>query len=342
MSTASEPTANDGFAQEESMFPSNAYMAPFVRVTYAVLQLSMLTLGIQLWLCFYSLAVYRRCSQDNRKRRKPFIIVSFVILALFILSHTMDSWVFADWVINSDLSFAEFIAADAEKPHWGQFVGTIANVLVTGVADAVLIYRCFVIWRDTRFQYAIVGLPLLAFVGSLGTGIGEIVQGRNPRAINLTAHLSSAYQGLSVLVTIFVTASISFRLLTERKRLVGLLGRKVTAKYTGATAILVESALPFTIFGVATVIMSTITIKLGDNTSTALTIATSVVDSLWYCSSALCPQVIMFRVTTGETYSNDWSDSMNQELSQLRFSPSEPKDNLTRTPATESTASGEV
>lgn len=103
--------------------------------------LTIMVAGIQLWLCFYSLSVYRGCSRETRKRRKPFLVISFLILSFFTLSHTMDSLVFADWVINSDLSFAEYIAADVANPHWGELCGTIANILVTAFADALLVSR---------------------------------------------------------------------------------------------------------------------------------------------------------------------------------------------------------
>lgn len=115
------------------------------------------------------------------------------------------------------------------------------------------------------------------------------MKGRDPHAIDLTLHLSSAYQGLSVLVTILVTSSISYRLMKEQKRLVGLLGREVTAKYTSASAILIESALPFTIFGIGTVILSSISTRRAAGGPMALAIVTSVVDSLWYCSSVSAP-----------------------------------------------------
>jgi hypothetical protein len=130
-----------------------------------------------------------------------------------------------------------------------------------------------------------VGIPSVLFLASVGCGVGEIVKSRDPDAIDLYIHLSSAWQALSVLVTVFVTTSVSYRLIKEQRRLVGLLGRKITGKYLGASAILIESALPFTLLGIATVIISSITVRKGARATMSEANARSIVDSLWYCSS---------------------------------------------------------
>ena len=51
----------------------------------------------------------------------------------------MDSWSFAEWTINSPLSYAEYVAADVENPHWAELVGTTMSILTNLVADALLV-----------------------------------------------------------------------------------------------------------------------------------------------------------------------------------------------------------
>lgn len=65
-----------------------------------------------------------------------------------------------------------------------------------------------------------------------------------------------AWISFSVSVNVLVTAFISFRLLSQCKRLSKVLGPSHLAKYTGATAVLVESALPYTVAGLIAVIFN--------------------------------------------------------------------------------------
>lgn len=57
-------------------------------------------------------------------------------------------------------------------------------------------------------------------------------------------------QVLTIVFNIIVTAMIAVRLLSMHSRVNRVVGEAMTKKYTGLLAILVESALPFTLLGV--------------------------------------------------------------------------------------------
>jgi hypothetical protein len=62
----------------------------------------------------------------------------------------------------------------------------------------------------------------------------------------------SAYTLLTVLTNMFVTCIIAFRVLRARRTLSKLIPMKDVRLYTGLVAILIESALPPSIFGIIT------------------------------------------------------------------------------------------
>jgi hypothetical protein len=75
-----------------------------------------------------------------------------------------------------------------------------------------------------------------------------------PLAVTTHGELTEYYYELArvfltVLTNIMVTSLISFHLLTARRRLSEVLGKDLDL-YTGVVAILIESALPLSVFGV--------------------------------------------------------------------------------------------
>lgn len=73
------------------------------------------------------------------------------------------------------------------------------------------------------------------------------------RCVSFALRLSNAYLSEPVLTIVFnilVTAMIAVRLLSVHKKMSTVLGTEMTKRYTGLLAILVESALPFTVLGI--------------------------------------------------------------------------------------------
>jgi hypothetical protein len=83
---------------------------------------------------------------------------------------------------------------------------------------------------------------------------------------------------LSVFVNISVTAMICFRIIQTRKRLEKVLDPSYLVKYTGAVSILIESALPFSVFGIVSAAFYT-------NGHLAMLPAANAIVGAWYCLS---------------------------------------------------------
>jgi hypothetical protein len=94
-------------------------------------------------------------------------------------------------------------------------------------------------------------------------------------ALNLNA-LGSVWISLSVATNCVSTALIAGKLIYERRKLSTILDATHLVKYTTASAILVESAMPLALFGIA----AAIAFRSGENV-----VFTTIVPSLWFCLS---------------------------------------------------------
>jgi hypothetical protein len=88
--------------------------------------------------------------------------------------------------------------------------------------------------------------------------------------------LSSVWISLSVAANCISTALIAGKLIYERRRLSTVLGAPHLTKYTVASAILVESAMPLALFGIATAVV----FRSGENVALI-----TIVPSIWFCLS---------------------------------------------------------
>jgi hypothetical protein len=95
-----------------------------------------------------------------------------------------------------------------------------------------------------------------------------------------TARVSSASSLLTVSTNIVVTSLITFHLLRARRSLSKLLPSKDMGLYTGIVAILIESAVPVTVFGIIQAVLSQTS-----NRTEAEVVGLSVFDGLF---SAFC------------------------------------------------------
>ncbi|KAG2065023.1 hypothetical protein BDR04DRAFT_206847 [Suillus decipiens] len=116
----------------------------------------------------------------------------------------------------------------------------------------------------------------------------------------LTAQFGISWVALTVGFNIIVTGLIISRLLFFHRRVRSILSDEQRSTYTGTVAILVESALPFTVLG----IVYLVTYILGIPSATAVGI-------IWG-TFVLTPQLIILRVASGVAWSRDTGSSITQ------------------------------
>ncbi|KAJ4482073.1 hypothetical protein J3R30DRAFT_3699393 [Lentinula aciculospora] len=105
---------------------------------------------------------------------------------------------------------------------------------------------------------------------------------------------------LNAIITILITA----RLLRARRQLRKLMPGDTASVYTGLIAILVESALPFTVLGIVFAVL------LGKDLPEQLALSLT-----WGSYVGLAPQLIILRVTMGSA----WCKETSAHLTSLHF-----------------------
>ncbi|KAJ2928169.1 hypothetical protein H1R20_g8915, partial [Candolleomyces eurysporus] len=96
-----------------------------------------------------------------------------------------------------------------------------------------------------------------------------------------------------------VTGLISFHLLKARRNISKLLPSNDMHVYTGVVAILIESALPLSVFGV---IFAAFTRAALNPRGPGFIVAYYTFGCLFYSFCSLSPHMIIFRVTTGRSW----------------------------------------
>jgi len=109
-------------------------------------------------------------------------------------------------------------------------------------ADAFLVYRCLLIFRQTLY---VVVLPTLIYVATIPMGIVLLFQSSRPNAnlwTKVTINFGIPYYSLSVSLNIMITLAISLRLMYHRNELKKTLGTASNLPYVSIAAMLIESS----------------------------------------------------------------------------------------------------
>ncbi|EJF56724.1 hypothetical protein BD309DRAFT_1062282 [Dichomitus squalens] len=174
---------------------------------------------------------------------------------------------------------------------WYQTWGTTACVASNLMSDALLTYRCFVVWNSRR----VIIFPSIIWVASLVFSIGLLYGSGRPNGdyfAGFAAMAVTAYTASTFAFNVIVTGLICGRIFYF-KRYMRLHYGADTTVYTGAVAIVVESALPFTLFSCAYLV----TYALGTDVAYAF--------SFYAMFTCLSPLMITLRVLSRRAWTRE-------------------------------------
>ncbi|KAG2062734.1 hypothetical protein BDR04DRAFT_1039857 [Suillus decipiens] len=133
----------------------------------------------------------------------------------------------------------------------------------------------------------------------------------------LAGRFGISWVALTVSFNIIVTALIASRLLFFHRRARFILSDEQRSTYTGTVAILVESALPFTVLGIAYLVT-----YIRDTPSEI------AVGIIWGNFVVLTPQLIILRIASGFAWSKDTGSSITETTLHLHDNLSSGSSNL--------------
>ncbi|KAI8986801.1 hypothetical protein BD414DRAFT_416160 [Trametes punicea] len=193
------------------------------------------------------------------------------------------------WITHADYPGGADAYWDDHGSVWYQIWGTAACILCNLLNDALLTYRCSVIWNSRR----IVILPGLLWVASLAFAIGLLYETGRPNGNYFSGPSTvfvNAYTASTFAFNLLVTSLIVGRIVYIGRRLGYPHDFRV---YTGVVAVMVESALPFTIFSAAYLI----TYAMGSNISMAF--------SFYAMFTCISPLLITLRVLSRRAWTRE-------------------------------------
>nr|GAT60887.1 predicted protein [Mycena chlorophos] len=275
--------------------------------------------GLQLSLYFQSVYYLKiGMNKDTQKANAFYIVFSTVLLILLTLATAANLWFGeAIWIEHRDVEggpmayFSENIAA------FYNTLGTAADVTANVLGDGLMLARCFMFWKHMK---VVMIIPTLVYLGSVAMGITTTIQSGLPNGDlfkGVTVNFGISWLSLTITFNILVTAMIVGRLLWLQNKMSSVLSIEVSKRYTGLLAVLVESALPFTLLGIAYLALYVRdlpeSLALGD---------------IWGTFVVISPQLIILRVAMGAGWTQNAFEriSTGMELGALEREPEEDHD----------------
>ncbi|KAJ7116339.1 hypothetical protein C8R44DRAFT_205866 [Mycena epipterygia] len=248
--------------------------------------------GIELCMFFISAHFLWRSPQADKSR---FVYIAYSGTLLVLITIAMSCNLFFGemmWIEHRDVEGGPVAFFNDNIAAWYNTFGTAADVTANVLGDGLMLYRCYVFWSSTNIW--IIVFPALLFLASTSMGIVTTIQSGVPGGDlfhGTAVNFAVPWLVLTITFNVVTTSMIAIRLFAVSRQMRTVLSAERAEVYTGVIAILVESALPFTLLGIGYLVTF---IRMDPE---ALAFA-----SIWGCFS-LSPQAIILRVSMGSAWS---------------------------------------
>ncbi|KAI0710880.1 hypothetical protein C8Q76DRAFT_811128 [Earliella scabrosa] len=281
--------------------------------------------GVELMLYFGTIWLILNNKGRRTKNRDMRLFVFSTVLLLMITIYVAVQAVFGEkmWIVHADYpgGSAQYLADNVAV--WYETLGSAASVVLNLMSDGLLIYRTYVVWSNWR----IVIFPSILYFGTAALGILTCYTSGVPDSnffLGTAAQIALSYSSLVIGLNFTCSTLICTRILWVAKRMEQTLGREVAKTYTGAASLIIESMLPYTLFGIAYVA------TLGVNHPTSIFFL-----SVYVMFTCISPQMIVVRVLLGRGWTKDATTTM---IVQFTSGPVPSENGLQFTYGTDATA----
>ncbi|KAH9943780.1 hypothetical protein B0H21DRAFT_478830 [Amylocystis lapponica] len=260
---------------------------------YVGINVSSVLYGVELMLYFQTIRELHKTREHKQRLDKFFAVFSTVMLALVTI-HEATKAVFGQetWIVNATYPGGPAAYETRYNSAWYQMMGWMAAVLLDVLTNGLLIYRCLTLWDNRRVVVA----PYLLWVASFGLGTasaGELGVTGAPNAglfIGPVQDIRLAYFTVTITLNVLCTCLICARILWLMRGL----SKQAAHTYFGVVAMIVESALPFSLCGVVFLVLY----------------ASNSEVSTFFCAcyvmfSYISPQMLILRVISGRTWTTE-------------------------------------
>ncbi|KAH9943351.1 uncharacterized protein BXZ73DRAFT_40076 [Epithele typhae] len=220
----------------------------FLRAYYIVNFIDAVLFGIALAL-YYSVAMAVHHLHPRTRSDKFLFLFSTVLIILSTMMWIPQTY-FGErmFVVHADYPGGIQVYWTLNQGVWYHILGTTACIMSNLMSDALLAYRCYVVWNGIR---AVI-IPALLWIVSFASGIGILYGYGRPGGSyfhGIAPSFVNTYTASTFAFNVIVTGLICYRIVSAWLALcrAGVSNDEDARTYTSAMAIIVESALPFTI-----------------------------------------------------------------------------------------------
>ncbi|PCH43214.1 hypothetical protein WOLCODRAFT_121651, partial [Wolfiporia cocos MD-104 SS10] len=231
---------------------------------------------------------------SNRRKTKndKFLVFFSTALLLLITIYVAVQSVFGEemWIVNASFPGGQDAYLAEYASVWYQTMGTTASFILNLLADALMIFRCHVIYND----YRVLILPCIVYLGTVALGILLLYTSGVPSGdyfAGLAAKAGVAYYSTTIALNVISTSLICGRIAFFARQMRSDLNLAASSAYVNAVAIIIESALPYTLCGVAFIV----SYGLGNGLEILFL-------SLYIMFTCISPQLIVMRVISGRAW----------------------------------------
>lgn len=265
-------------------------------------------LAIQAFMVLYALSTFFHMKQSERVGRLRFIAISWVILVASSIDTIIDVWRCYRVLYSGGPTGQSYVKAYDESwaAHYKPGLASdVMSCIVIAVGDTLMLWRCFVLWKDKKW---IIAFPSLVCLGAVVATVMTLIPGWYSSQSRARFKVLMVSVCMSVATNILVTVLILLRLtMVWRERRKVLSDGRSPLMYSAVATLIIESAGPLAFFGLCFIIATAIDVlhlprDLVERGT--LVILNKVFNWLYYSFCALSPQMIIFRVTTGQSWRN--------------------------------------
>ncbi|KAK0471097.1 hypothetical protein IW261DRAFT_1513054 [Armillaria novae-zelandiae] len=263
------------------------------RAIYVSIIVGSLVFGVQI--CLYVQSFVYLLKIPDKKRKFFYILFGAILLVLSAVGGGTNMqlgqlmWIqYPDYPGGAPAYFADHSSDWYEV--WGTGCVSFANIM----GDGLLLYRCYIFYNSHVW---VVSFPFFILLASAAMVVITIVQSAVPQTTlfsGLPIHFAIAWISLTVGFNVIVTTLICYRLLSFYRAIHKTLPSEMTNTYTSISAMMLESAAPFTISGIVYVIAFAIKSP-----------TQQVFAGIWGVMVSLSPQFIITRVAMGIAWNKD-------------------------------------
>ncbi|KAH9914375.1 uncharacterized protein BXZ73DRAFT_55032 [Epithele typhae] len=206
--------------------------------------------GVELVFYFATVKIILDARKQGRFGRsdKIFLLLSTFLLAM-VTAFLIVQAIFGEemWVVNEFYpgGTAQYFADHSAV--WYETFGSAAAVAMNLASDAFLIHRTYVVWG---LRPSVILFPCFLWLGTAALGIATCVISGQPNSdffLGLSSRVALSYSAVSIAMNVTCTCLICGRIMWASRRV----GDPLARAYSGPMAMIVESMLPYALFGVA-------------------------------------------------------------------------------------------